>query len=279
MISKYVMVKKIILFSLLMFIWVGCSIHPSVPGEFPDEEEMALVLADVYMVESVLGQVRQSYYSAKEDDVTGYYRYVLEKHSLSKQEFDSAMVWYSANPAVLSDVYEDVVVILSQRHAELKNAINQEKLEKESAIKLMDTLKLTEKQELWVDTTSFKLTADVTDSLDRRIPFSIVVDSLSDGNITLSAVYAFKESSFLDSAQMRMFTCYADSTIDTISCQIYKSFKEVDGNLSFTIGPDNQLVNIDGFLFDHDTTEMSSVVVDEIKLTFIPTMKGVENVK
>ena len=176
------------------------------------------------------------------------------------------MGWYSAHPVVLSDVYEHAVEILSKRDAELKNKINKEKEERSVAAKIPD------KQELWKDSVSFKLLAGSIDSLDNRLPFKVEADSLKGGILRLHADYTFKEGGFLDSAQLKMLACYADSTIDTVSYYIHKSFKKVEGNISHAIPKDKYLINIEGFLFSHDTTRKTSVDISDVKLTFIPTM-------
>ncbi len=253
---------KIVL-AVAVILVVACSTRPRVPRSMPGEKEMAAVLADIYQVESVLDQTRLSYDSRKEDRFSGYYRFVLEQHNLTKAEFDTAMGWYSEHPTVLSDVYEDVVEILSRREAELKNKMNKEKEER-------DLVKMPNKQELWNDTTAFTIPLDPKDSLDNRLPFNIETDSLDRGIIRLFANYQFKEGSVLDSAQMQLIACYADSTIETESSQIQKSFKEVSGNLSHVLKNGKQLVKLKGFLFLHDTAKVSTVEVSNVKLTYLP---------
>jgi hypothetical protein len=166
----------------------------------------------------------------------------------------------------LSDVYEEVIEILSRRDAELKNKINKEKDARKAIAKLPS------KSELWNDTTVFALPFDAKDSLDNRIPFDVEVDSLSNGILRLYASYKFTEGGFLDSAQMQMIACYADSTVDTVFYQIHKSFKKVNGNISHKVEKSKALINVSGFLFEHDTTKYSKVTVDGVKLTFIPTV-------
>ncbi|MBK3519588.1 DUF4296 domain-containing protein [Carboxylicivirga marina] len=251
---------------LIVLILASCSTRPRVPGSLPDEEKMAQVLADIYQVESILGQTRLSYNSGKEDKVSGYYRYVLEEHQMTKVEFDTAMSWYSANPTVLTDVYEEVIEILSRREAEIKNKINKEKDERKALAKIPS------KTSLWNDSTSFELPFDAKDSLDNRVPFDVEVDSLSNGIVRLSASYSFKEGGFLDSAQMQMMVSYADSTVDTIQYQIHKSFKKVSGNLTHRVDKSKTLTHLEGYLFEHDTSKHSVVKIEDVKLTFIPTI-------
>jgi len=258
--------QKYFIIILAVFTFISCSTRPKVPRSLPGEDEMALVLADIYQVESVLGQTRLSYNSSKKDNVSGYYKYVLEQHQMTKAEFDTAMAWYSANPTVLSDVYSEVIEILSKRDAELKNAMNKEKEERKAVAKVPSRV------DLWNDTTAYEVPFAKVDSLDNRVPFNVDVDSLSEGILRLYAAYSFKEGGFLDSAQMKIMACYADSTIDTVSYQIHKSFKKVNGNISHRIGKNHQLVNVSGFLFDHDTTKHSPVTIENVKMTFIPTL-------
>ncbi|WP_439185271.1 DUF4296 domain-containing protein [Carboxylicivirga taeanensis] len=251
---------------LLVFLISSCSTRPKVPADLPDEDEMALVLADIYHLESVLGQTRLSYNTSQEDKLSGYYRYVLEKHHISKAEFDTAMVWYSANPTVLADVYDEVIEILSRRDAELKNKMNKEK-------EIQNTMpKVAGRVDLWNDTTAFQIPFNEADSLDNRVPFSIDVDSLSGGIIRLYASYLYKEGGYLDSAKMKMIAVYADSTMDTVSYKIHKSFKQVSGNISHKVERNQALININGFLLEHDTSKQTVVNICDVKLNFLPTI-------
>jgi len=275
MVSKNAdMIKRHYLYLFLIALLItSCSTRPNVPRSFPDEDQMALVIADVYQTESLLGQTRLTYNTSntsKEDKVSGYYRFALEQHGLTKAEFDTAMGWYSAHPVVLSDVYEKAVEILSRRDAELKNKMSKEKEEQSVVARIPD------RQELWRDTTDFILPTNAIDSLDNRLPFSVDTDSLQSGILSLHASYTFKEGGFLDSAQMKMFTLYADSTMDTVSYKIHKSFKKVDGNISHALTKNKHLINVEGFLFSHDTTKKSSVEISDVRLTFIPMMKSQE---
>ncbi|WP_185968835.1 DUF4296 domain-containing protein [Carboxylicivirga sp. M1479] len=263
---------KIFMYISLVVLLFSCSTRPSVPRDLPQEELMAEVLADMYQVESLLGQTRLSYNSSKEDKVSGYYRFILDQHQMTKAEFDTAMSWYSAHPTVLSDVYEEVVEILSRRDAELKNEVNRQKEDAQA----QKANKLAGRMSLWEDSTKFNLPFEANDSLDNRIPFHVKVDSLKGGIIRLYAGYTFKEGGFLDSAQIKLLACYADSTIDTVSYQIHKSFKRVNGNLSHQIGQAKSLIELKGYLFDHDTSKYSTVSVEDVKLTFIPTLRAEE---
>ncbi|MBR8537908.1 DUF4296 domain-containing protein [Carboxylicivirga sediminis] len=263
--------QKFILLLIVLVLGSACSTRPKVPRGLPGEKKMAEILADVYQVESVLGQTRLSYNSGDEDRVSGYYKYVLDRHQINKAEFDTAMAWYSAHPVVLSDVYSEVIEILSRRDAELKNQMNKEKEEQKKLPKVPSRL------ELWSDTTVFHVPFDRADSLDNRVPYNIELDSISGGILRLYAGYTFKEGGFLDSAQMKMIALYADSTLDTIYYQIHKSFNKVNGNISHKIDAGKHVINVSGFLLEHDTTTATVVDIEEVKLNFIPTV-GMERV-
>lgn len=269
--GKIIVMRKCISILIVLVLVSACSTRPKVPRGLPGEEKMAEILADVYQVESVLGQTRLSYNSGEEDRVSGYYKYVLDKHQMSKAEFDTAMAWYSSHPVVLSDVYSEVVEILSRRDAELKNKMNKEKEEDKKLPKVSSKL------ELWNDTTVFHIPFDKADSLDNRVPYSIDVDSIGGGIIRLYAGYTFKEGGFLDSAQMKMIALYADSTLDTVYYQIHKSFKKVNGNISHRIEAGKHVINVSGFLLEHDTATTTVVDIEDVKLNFIPTV-GMERV-
>lgn len=255
---------KYLLFSILI-LFVACSDQKDKADYIPNEEGMALVLADVYEVEAAISQAGRSI--SKDDPAfTGYYRQALSRHGLSKVEFDSAVSWYSAHPLVFAEVYDEVISILSERDALLKQEMSKDEDKRSEEMALMRDV-----QDLWKDKRSYKLPFEKNDSTNVFLPFDLNIDSLKNGILRLHARYKFGKANELDSASMKLITCFADSTRDTLVYNIRKSFKSAAGSLSLPIMDDKELVELQGFLFEHDTTKVSDVEINEVKLTFIPT--------
>ena len=249
---------------LSVFIVQACSTRPKVPGEFPNEKEMARLLADIYIAEGAINN--SGFYAGKADgEIPGYYRFVLDKHNLTKQEFDMVVSWYTSHPKLFTEVYDDVISILSEQEGLITSDLSK-----------MDSLMVPElavEEDLWKGRRYFKIPLSETDSMDIRIPFSIDIDSLQGGVFSLRANYQFKKEDVLDEARLRMIACYSDSTRDTIDSKISKSFKGAIGSKSYNAKADKILVSIEGLLFDHDTSKVAEVEIRGVKLNYLPPME------
>lgn len=86
------------------------------------EEQMVELLTDIQLVESVVRV------NAGEDefltDSVDYYSAIFEKHSVSKIQFEESMRYYTKHPADLENIYDQVLVKLSEREAGYEAAGN-----------------------------------------------------------------------------------------------------------------------------------------------------------
>ncbi|MCU4176530.1 DUF4296 domain-containing protein [Carboxylicivirga sp. N1Y90] len=258
------MIKYLVL--SLFVVLVSCSDYEGKADFIPDEDDMALLLADVYEVEAAISQAGRSI-NKEDSSFVGYYRQVLNGHGLTKLEFDSAVSWYSANPLIFADVYDEVISILSERDAFLKQEMSKERDQKSDEMALMRDV-----EDLWKGKRKYKLPFDEGDSTDVFLPFEFELDSLKNGILRLHARYKFGKANELDSASMKMITLFADSTRDTLVYHIPKSFKSAAGSLALPLKDQRSLISIEGLLFEHDTAKVSDVEINEVKLTFIPTV-------
>jgi len=250
----------------IVFLVLACSTRPKVPREFPNEKEMAELLADIYIAEGAINN--SGYYHGKSDNkIPGYYRFVLDKHSLTKQEFDTIVSWYTAHPQLFKEVYEDVISILSEQEAQLASDLS--KIEDEAEM----IPELAKEKDLWKGRRYYKLPLSEKDSIDIRIPFTIAIDSLEGGMYSIQANYKFKKEDVLEEAKLRMIACYADSTRDTIDSKINKSFNGAIGSKSYNAKVDKKLVSIEGLLFDHDTSKVAEVEIRGVKLNYLPPIE------
>jgi len=267
--SKYM--KNLTVYIIVLIGAVACTPRPNRPDFVPDQEEMALLLADIYQIEAAISQGGRQV-NRNDEKFVGYYKDVLDKHGITKLEFDSAVSWYSSYPELYSEVYDEVISTLSQRDALLKKELSEQNQDKKDMIDQIPNMK-----NLWEGRqSSFSLPLAKQDSSDVFFPFSIKVDSIKSGIIRLNASYKFNKGNQLDSAQMKMILCYADSTADTLNYQVKESFKKYFGNLSQMIPGGKPLVNIEGALFEHDTAKVVHVEIEDVKLTLIPKVSTEE---
>ena len=170
--------RKIII--LLTVVLLGCN-NDKPPKEWPDNKELALILSDIYVADATMKQANIRRIDGR-SDAPNYYKDILEKHNLTKQEFDTIMNWYSDHPKLLMQVYDNTITILSSKEAKL----NME-------LKIQDSIHKASKQlvlkDYWKGTRSFNIKSTLTS--DKRIPFDIPINSISDGMVKLKANLQF----------------------------------------------------------------------------------------
>lgn len=87
------------------------------PANILSKERMTEILADVHIAEakSRLGRIPR----AAQDSVAlaGYYG-VLEKHGLSREEYEKSFDWYTYRPEVMQTLYDDVIALVQEREEE-----------------------------------------------------------------------------------------------------------------------------------------------------------------
>ena len=103
------------LFLIVLFIW-GCS-EPSVPDGYLKENEMALVLLDIYMAEGRLSFEESEWPSMEMFPI--YKEKILEKHGLTDSVYNANMTFYITNPRFLDKAYEIVIDSMKLRRQAL----------------------------------------------------------------------------------------------------------------------------------------------------------------
>ena len=243
--------------ALVSFVFVqACSPREPIPEGFPNEDEMADIVADLYWTESVIsnGRIR---FSSEEDEaqIPGYYHRVLEKHNLTAEQFDSIRQWYASHPYHYQDVYDEVIVILSQREADFNNRLKEQEASEDTVTVLKD---------LWTGERKLRVTPG--DSSGMVLPFNIELDSLVMGQIRLSGFYKFLRPDMTRDAHVKMIALYADSAQDSVSYELVKAFKEKAFSLSLPVDTTDTIIQISGVLFEHDAVPRSAVEFSKIKL-------------
>jgi hypothetical protein len=89
----------------------------AVPVNVLSKDSIAAILVDIHLLEAVIDlnlvpggndlKNNQKYYP------------VFKKHNITRQQYDSSMVFYSSNPALLNQIYDNVIAALSRKQAEL----------------------------------------------------------------------------------------------------------------------------------------------------------------
>jgi predicted small lipoprotein YifL len=252
--------KYIFQLIILIVVLEGCGKRIKVPAEFPDEDSMAVILADIYYTEAILNQSRE-FIRGQEDDLPKYYKFTLQRHGIGKKEFDTIFSWYSNNPKLLSEVYDKVISILNENETRLRyDTTDMEEFKEPIGISGMTNL--------WKGKRTFSV--NIKDTTNNCLPFTIEVDSLQSGIYRLMATYRFAKGNLLDKAHLKLIACYSDSTADTVSYSIDKSFSERITTLSLDADKHKYVIGLEGLLLEHDTTVDAMCFIKNVKLLHIP---------
>ena len=253
---------KITVYLIFFLVLYSCSTRVKVPEEFPQEDSMAVILADIYIMEATMGQSQQYMMRGNEEELLKFYKDIFIKHNITKQSYDTAFAWYSEHPELLSEVYDKVISIINERESVISNDTAEIKR------KPIGTTRVPKMKDIWTGKRSFVINPN--DSTKGTLPFEIKVDSLKSGIFRLMATYRFTKGNLIDKANMKLIACYSDSTADTASYAIDKSFTERITTLSLDADKKKYVTEIKGLLLDHDTSVVAKGYIKGIKLFYIP---------
>lgn len=245
---------------IVVLFFASCSPRESVPREFPDKEEMANIIADLYVAENVVSRGQSGRPGDPSDsNIPGYYKGVLEKYNLTATKFDTIRKWYAAHPYHFQEVYDQAIVKVSRRKAELEQKMKEESEEKDPTPEIID---------LWKKDRN--LTVNVDDTIDPRLPFQIELDSLTGGEIQFSTSYKFLREDMTKGGQIMLVVEYRDTIADTITQKLEKSFQPRNVNLSAEIDSAIPATSVSGLMFEHDTTVAAAIDFSRIRLEHLP---------
>ena len=96
-----------------------------VPEGFLSPDEMVPLLIDIHLVDGLLHQQRNPR-QVKEDSAYIYYPSILKKHGVSRQIFDSTILFYAQYPEEFSKIYDEVMKKFSKMEGKRREMIETE---------------------------------------------------------------------------------------------------------------------------------------------------------
>ncbi|HRH02075.1 MAG TPA: DUF4296 domain-containing protein [Bacteroidia bacterium] len=110
--------KYLLVFSLLGFANSCTTNSDGLPDNLIGRDSMITVLIDIHIADAA---VNLSSFNQQElpPDKEKLFREIYSKHGLTKAKFDSSFIYYSQHPELFEKIYEDVIIGLSKRQAEL----------------------------------------------------------------------------------------------------------------------------------------------------------------
>ena len=90
------------------------------------QDTMAMLIADIHIADATLSVIMNT---EKFKNIDEYYASVLKKYNIDRARFDTSLSIYSSNSDEFNKVYEDVMLILSQKEGEVLALPNDKKQE------------------------------------------------------------------------------------------------------------------------------------------------------
>jgi len=109
--------KKIATFLLLPLI-IACSQKShDIPNDILSIDKMTSIMVDIQLIEGSLSIMK---YSKDKDqkEIINYYRLLYETHNINKPLFDKSLKYYCDRPELFVDIYEGVIIQLTELQAE-----------------------------------------------------------------------------------------------------------------------------------------------------------------
>jgi hypothetical protein len=86
-----------------------------------EKDEMIPLLMDLHMAYAIQSSVQFRKISFGVDSVDTH-TYIFDKHGVSKVVFDSSVAWYSRHPKLFTEIYDEVVMNLTQMQDSLETS-------------------------------------------------------------------------------------------------------------------------------------------------------------
>lgn len=104
-----------VFFPLFFLLLLSCEV--GIPDYVVPPKKMESFLYDYHLIQSMSSEFSSLDYKEKL-----FYDYIYKKHNVTKENFDSSMMWYSRYPKYLKRIYEDLEVKLEAEVASLNDA-------------------------------------------------------------------------------------------------------------------------------------------------------------
>lgn len=101
---------------IVFFVFIACKSDEKVlPIGLIGEDQMVHLITDIELTQAFI-KLRMA--EADSINQTILYENVFEKHSVTKEEFNESLKYYTNTPGQLETIYNKVIVKLSERQAE-----------------------------------------------------------------------------------------------------------------------------------------------------------------
>ncbi len=241
---------------LLIFMLAACEVK--YPDDIIQPDKMEALLYDYHLAQTMSTDVAGDEYKRKL-----YAEYVFDKHGVTKEEFDSSMVWYTRNPKHLYDIYTSLEDRLTAEVEQTPGVVAQNR-----AVAQSDTVGLEgDIVNLWQGQQLNLLSAT---PLMNRISYSYATDSTfhkGDSLVMQMNIHfiAPEKDELKQSAHAAMVVEYEDSTYNSTGRTI-----ETQGQYAIAVARnyDKRIKAVRGYIYYNDNKPQvrAKMLIDKFKV-------------
>lgn len=122
----HIYIAVILMIVAMLLLNNGCNRKDrKLPDYILDKQQMISLITDIHLTESALAQ-KQSQGAVVTDMALVYYDSLLVKHSVTKAQIDSSLLYYSRRPELFEDIYRQVITQLSKKENEIAEKKDQQ---------------------------------------------------------------------------------------------------------------------------------------------------------
>lgn len=113
--------KKLLMLCFSLSLLYACApSEEKAPDYLIQREKLIPLLADLQYTEAIIQLKNLSYTDSTKAIAYGNYKFILEKHKISPEEFTITFDWYKNHPKEMSELYKEVLTQLSKDAATKK---------------------------------------------------------------------------------------------------------------------------------------------------------------
>ncbi len=254
--TKIFLQKNNLLFVVLiiiLFLSASCS---QKPVNVLSQHDMIAFLTDMHKLEGVL--IVKNLNNIEQRENVYYYNALFEKYKITKEQFDSSLVWYTRNPKKFAKIYKTV----------LTNLNDQDSLVNYNLKLYEDSLnRLDKKYEIWNKNKNYILTKDSTND---QIDFNIQGYEFMYGDkLTLKFLHRGSptDSDYFENIVLKVH--YLDGFTDSIQTKLISDSLLRRYTMHFKARYNKKINNISGVLSHVNLPEKRiRTVFDSINLSY-----------
>ncbi|MCK4661745.1 MAG: DUF4296 domain-containing protein [Bacteroidales bacterium] len=112
--------KKILKLIFIVILFSGCGQNRirNIPEDIIPRDSMISLMVDIHLADGILSVKKFNSHKHKYQ-IESYYAYILQKHSYTREQYDSSVVFYSNYPEEYDIMYEEVLTELSKMEGEI----------------------------------------------------------------------------------------------------------------------------------------------------------------